>query len=109
MDSQENTLKEGTISDEQLAKETPVEVENAAKTPAEPNNYKSKAEVIERLKEIVGNEENPTKDELDHLKTSFYKLHIAEREAQQKAYLEAGGDPEKYVLIPDEDEEVFKA
>lgn len=109
MDSQENTLKEGTISDEQLAKETPVEVENAAKAPAEPNNYKSKAEVIERLKEIVGNEENPTKDELDHLKTSFYKLHIAEREAQQKAYLEAGGDPEKYVLIPDEDEEVFKA
>ena len=109
MDSQENTLKEGTISDEQLAKETPVEVENAAKVPAEPNNYKSKAEVIERLKEIVGNEENPTKDELDHLKTSFYKLHIAEREAQQKAYLEAGGDPEKYVLIPDEDEEVFKA
>ena len=109
MNSQENTLKEGTISDEQLAKETPVEVENAAKNPAEPNNYKSKAEVIERLKEIVGNEENPTKDELDHLKTSFYKLHIAEREAQQKAYLEAGGDPEKYVLIPDEDEEVFKA
>ena len=109
MDSQENTLKEGTISDEQLAKETPVEVENVAKAPAEPNNYKSKAEVIERLKEIVGNEENPTKDELDHLKTSFYKLHIAEREAQQKAYLEAGGDPEKYVLIPDEDEEVFKA
>lgn len=109
MDSQENTLKEGTISDEQLAKEMPVEVENVAKAPAEPNNYKSKAEVIERLKEIVGNEENPTKDELDHLKTSFYKLHIAEREAQQKAYLEAGGDPEKYVLIPDEDEEVFKA
>lgn len=109
MDSQENTLIEGKISDEQLAKETLVEVENAAKTPAEQNNYKSKAEIIERLKEIVGNEEKPTKDELDHLKTSFYKLHIAEREAQQKAYLEAGGDPEKYVLTPDEDEEVFKA
>lgn len=109
MDSQENTLTEGKISDEQLAKETLVEVENAAKTPAEQNNYKSKAEIIERLKEIVGNEEKPTKDELDHLKTSFYKLHIAEREAQQKAYLEAGGDPEKYVLTPDEDEEVFKA
>ena len=109
MDSQENTLIEGKISDEQLAKETLVEVENAAKTPAEQNNYKSKAEIIERLKEIVGNEEKPTKDELDHLKTSFYKLHIAEREAQQKAYLEAGGDPKKYVLTPDEDEEVFKA
>lgn len=109
MDSQENTLKEGTISEEQQVKETSVPVENTATTLTNSKNYKSKAEIIERLKEIVGNEENPTKEELDHLKTSFYKLHIAEREAQQKAYLEAGGDPDKYVLVPDEAEDVFKA
>lgn len=109
MDSQENTLKEGTISEEQQVKETSVPVENTATTLANSKNYKSKAEIIERLKEIVGNDENPTKEELDHLKTSFYKLHIAEREAQQKAYLEAGGDPDKYVLVPDEAEDVFKA
>ena len=109
MDSQENTLKEGIISEEQQVKETSVPVENTATTLASSKNYKSKAEIIERLKEIVGNDENPTKEELDHLKTSFYKLHIAEREAQQKAYLEAGGDPDKYVLVPDEAEDVFKA
>ena len=109
MDSQENTLKEGTISEEQQVKETSVPVENTATTLTNSKNYKSKAEIIERLKEIVGNNENPTKEELDHLKTSFYKLHIAEREAQQKAYLEAGGDPDKYVLVPDEAEDVFKA
>jgi len=109
MDSQENTLKEGTISEEQQVKETSVPVENTTTTLTNSKNYKSKAEIIERLKEIVGNEENPTKEELDHLKTSFYKLHIAEREAQQKAYLEAGGDPDKYVLVPDEAEDVFKA
>lgn len=109
MDSQENTLKEGTISEEQQVKETSVPVENTATTLANSKNYKSKAEIIERLKEIVGNDENPTKEELDYLKTSFYKLHIAEREAQQKAYLEAGGDPDKYVLVPDEAEDVFKA
>ncbi|ERK01887.1 DUF349 domain-containing protein [Segatella salivae] len=109
MDSQENTLKEGTISEEQQVKETSVPVENTATTLTSSKNYKSKAEIIERLKEIVGNDENPTKEELDHLKTSFYKLHIAEREAQQKAYLEAGGDPDKYVLVPDEAEDVFKA
>lgn len=109
MDSQENTLKEGTISEEQQVKETSVPVENTATTLANSKNYKSKAEIIERLKEIVGYDENPTKEELDHLKTSFYKLHIAEREAQQKAYLEAGGDPDKYVLVPDEAEDVFKA
>ena len=109
MDSQENTLKEGTISEEQQVKETSVPVENTATTLTNSKNYKSKAEIIERLKEIAGNDENPTKEELDHLKTSFYKLHIAEREAQQKAYLEAGGDPDKYVLVPDEAEDVFKA
>lgn len=109
MDSQENTLKEGTISEEQQVKETSVPVKNTATTLTNSKNYKSKAEIIERLKEIVGNDENPTKEELDHLKTSFYKLHIAEREAQQKAYLEAGGDPDKYVLVPDEAEDVFKA
>lgn len=109
MDSQENTLKEGTISEEQQVKETSVPVENTATTLTNSKNYKSKAEIIERLKEIVGNDENPTKEELDHLKTSFYKLHIAERETQQKAYLEAGGDPDKYVLVPDEAEDVFKA
>lgn len=109
MDSQENTLKEGTISEEQQVKETSVPVENTATTLTNSKNYKSKAEIIERLKEIVGNDENPTKEELDHLKTSFYKLHIAEREAQQKAYLEAGGDPDKNVLVPDEAEDVFKA
>ena len=71
--------------------------------------YKSKKEVIERLKEIVANDENPRKEELDHLKSAFYKLHIAEREQQQREYIEAGGDPEKYQISPDEDEEVFKA
>lgn len=71
--------------------------------------YNSKKEVIERLKEIVSSDETPMKAEIDHLKTTFYKLHFVEREKQQKEYLEAGGDPEKYQIVPDEDEEVFKA
>lgn len=71
--------------------------------------YNSKKEVIERLKEIVSSDETPVKAEIDHLKTTFYKLHFVEREKQQKEYLEAGGDPEKYQIVPDEDEEVFKA
>jgi len=108
MDAQENALMEGKLSEEQLT-EAPVEACDASESNAKPRNYKSKAEIVERLKEIVGNGENPTKEELDHLKTTFYKLHIAERESKQKAYLESGGDPDKYVLTPDEDEEVFKA
>ena len=71
--------------------------------------YKTKADVIARLKEIVAADENPNKDEIDHLKTSFYKLHIAEREARLKEYIDGGGDPEAYQIVPDEEEEVFKA
>ena len=71
--------------------------------------YQTKQEVLERVKEIAHAEEIPQKDEVEYLKTTFYKLHIAEREAQQKAYLEAGGDPETYQVVPDADEEAFKA
>ena len=46
---------------------------------------------------------------MEHLKSSFYRFHIAEREKRQKDYLEAGGDPEKYQVLPDDDEETFKA
>jgi len=110
IDSQENTLKEKVTKNDERPIEAVSEnkpVQN--KKTVIPKVYKTKREVIERLKEIVGNNENPKKEELDLLKTTFYKIHIAEREAQQKAYLEGGGDPERYQIVPDEDEEVFKA
>ena len=71
--------------------------------------YETKKEVLDRIKEIAHGDETPQKEEIDYLKTSFYKLHIAEREANLKAYIDGGGDPEAYQIIPDEDEEVFKA
>lgn len=93
-------------------------VENVAEvknvdTPAEQpvaNNkvYKTKQEVVERLKQIAQSDDNPDKDEIDLLKTVFYKLHVAEREARLKEYIEGGGDPTTYQIVPDEDEETFK-
>ena len=71
--------------------------------------YKTKKEVLERARQIAQEVDNPDKDEVDHLKTMFYKLHIAEREKQKKEYLDNGGDPDKYQVLPDEDEEAFKA
>ena len=71
--------------------------------------YKNKKEIIERLKEITQSGEDPQKDEVEYLKTTFYKLHFAEREAAMKAYLESGGDPDNYKVTPDEDENEFKA
>lgn len=70
--------------------------------------YATKQEVLDRVKELA-QEENPSKQEIDHLKVAFYHLLNTEREAQQKAYIEAGGDPMQYVVPTDEDEQIFKA
>ncbi len=71
--------------------------------------YDNKKDLLERLKELAHGDETPSKAEVDYLKTTFYKLHFAERDEQLKAYINAGGDPEKYQITPDADEEVFKA
>ena len=130
MDSQENALNQGTEEvkqSETAAEQTVNEAETTAETAQETATaaadnqqlreedtlankvYNSKKEIVERVKTIADSEETPEKAEIDHLKTSFYRLHVAEREAQQKAYLEAGGEPEKYQVLPDEEEEAFKA
>lgn len=71
--------------------------------------YTSKKDILARVKEIAHGEDVPEKGEVDYLKTTFYKLHIAEREAKLKAYIDGGGDAEAYQITPDEDEEEFKA
>ena len=91
MDSQENALVQGTM--EEPAKKV----------------YATKQEVLERVKEIAHSDDTPNKEELDHLKTAFYKILFTEREAKTKEYLENGGEPDKFVLLPDETEEAFKA
>ena len=92
---------------EQIA--TP-QIEEEAQNVAEPKPvYQTKKEVLERVREIAHSDEAPQKDEVETLKTVFYKLHIAEREARLKEYIDGGGDPEQYQITPDEDEEAFKA
>ena len=112
---------------------TPIEEQNASLSPAtdtenveqnvlpaeetsaannvetERKQYDSKKAVLERVREIAHGEEAPQKEEVDYLKTCFYKLHIAEREAKLKEYIDGGGDPEQYQITPDPDEEAFKA
>lgn len=104
MDSQENALLQGA-QEEQNVEQTAADVQPVENTKV----YKTKQEVVERLKEIAASDEAPVKDEIDLLKTVFYKLHIAEREARLKEYIDGGGNPETYQMVPDQDEETFKA
>ena len=102
---------EETVSEpvEETAPEAEEEVVESKEESSSKKTYTTKKEVLERVTELAHNDDHPTKDEVDHLKTMFYKLHIAEREAALKSYLDAGGDPDKYQITPDEDEEKFKA
>ena len=68
----------------------------------------SKAEVIERLRELAQNIESVTKTELDFLKQNFYKLHKAEVDAALHTFMENGGSEETFVPMPDPDEDVYK-
>ena len=110
MDSQENALLQGAQVEKEVEQTTAQNAEAAADDQKVENAkvYKTKKEVVERLKEIAPSDENPDKDEIDLLKTVFYKLHITEREARMKEYIDGGGDPEAYQIMPDEDEETFK-
>lgn len=118
MDSQENALQQGTMAEEQQDAVAAAEevqntnaepqAENDSAVPVAKQTFKSKEEVLARLKELASSEETPDKEEVDHLKTVFYKMHVAERDEKQRQYLEAGGDPEKYQVLPDDDEKEFK-
>ncbi len=126
MDSQENALLQGAKEEETNVEQSAVQVEKACdEVTAEAGNapeeqpekseeqaaaktYKTKEEIVARLKEMVESDETPQKDEIEHLKSIFYRLHNAEREAQMKQYLDNGGDPEAYQLKPDDTENAFK-
>lgn len=101
--SAENTAEEAiqtATSNETTATTT------AAEKPAEP---KTKAEVIEVLKQIVYNGGNVERTELDHLKMLYYRFHNADVASAREKFIEEGGKAEDFMPAPDMDEENFKA
>ena len=134
MDSQENALQQGaveqpaaeqsevtqqTVATEAGTEQTPQPsditenpaqaVENKEEAAAQLRTYSTKEEVLARAREIAQSDETPAKAEIDQLKSVFHRLNMAEKEEHQKAYLEAGGDPEKYTVSVDDTEMAFKA
>ncbi len=107
--AEEQNVVEEAIVEETVAPEPDVEAKEEAASEPERKQYQTKKEVLERVREIAQGDEAPQKEEVDYLKTVFYKLHIAEREARLKEYIDGGGDPEAYQILPDQDEEAFKA
>ena len=70
--------------------------------------YTTKAEVVDRLKTLAQSDEEVTRQELDSLKSNFYRIHHQEADAAYKKFIEEGGAAEEYAPTPDPDENTFK-
>lgn len=77
--------------------------------PALVNENNSKDSIISKLKELSLNAENASKQELDSLKFSFYKIVNAENDEAKKKFVEAGNDEDAFMPQKTEEEETFKA
>ena len=69
----------------------------------------TKAEVLERLKEIAQEGGNIRRPDLEALKQAYYRYHSAEVVAAREEFVKNGGAAEDFKPAPDADEETFKA
>ncbi len=107
----EETTIEETTTLQEAAAETVEENAEVAEVPTEPScpQPASKAEVIERLKEIVATGENINRAEVEQLKQIYYKFRNAEVVEAREAFIANGGVAEEFMPAADPDEENFKA
>jgi predicted transcriptional regulator len=88
---------------EESCQEEPQAEISTASTPLQ-----SKAEVLARLHQIAETDEESSRQELDMLKSLFYRLHKQEIEEAYKSFIDGGGTPEEYTPAENNDEADFK-
>ena len=92
-----------TIVENVVENNTPEEIETAESEQATEETNEERAlpqtmeEVVARAKELAQSEELAGKAELDMLKVMFYKIHNADLQQAQQAFIEAGGEAEKFM------------
>ena len=104
------TTAEETATVEDSAPATTEEAgeEPQAETTTPIATYETKAQVVERLKELASSDEEVTRQELDSLKSLFYRIHHQEADAAYKKFIEDGGNAEEYTPAPNLEEADFK-
>lgn len=114
-----NTTNEATSSDEEnvlsasASQDTTSEVASSQdEEPVETEplriNFSTRQELLAHLEQMAKDEHCPTKDEVERIKGQYYRLLNQEREQQVNDFLEQGGAPEDYQMMPDETEAQFK-
>jgi len=89
-------------ADEPTAEEPQAEISTASV------QFQDTADILARLKEIVENGEESSRQELDSLKSQFYRLHKQEVEEAYKSFIDGGGTPEEYTTAESDAEAEFK-
>lgn len=103
----ENTSE--IANNEQISQSTTVQPEITTTEASLPKPLQlTKEEVIEKLKNFASQEGIPSRAEVEALKQAYYKIRLADVEAQKQAYIEAGNDLESFVPTADPSEDVLK-
>lgn len=97
-----------TESAETSSEETPVAEKETEEATSEIEIPQTKDGIIERLKAIVKSDEEINRQEVDSLKSHFYRILKAEGEIAYKKFIDEGGDSEAYVPTIDPTEQQFK-
>ena len=114
----EATVSDASSSLEQseISVELPDEVEQPEETEQIPETeqeiiqqtFRTKEEVVARIQEIAQSGEAGDKTELNLLKQLFYKFHNSEIQKAFNAFIEAGGEEDKFMPQIDPEEPVFR-
>ncbi len=82
--------------------------EAAAPTEKPQPAYETKADIIARLKQMATSDTEVARQEIDSLKSHFYRIQKQQGEDAYKAYIDGGGNPDTYQPEPNADETEFK-
>ena len=105
----ESTATETTPEPESTATETTPETDAEAQEQAiVQQTFHTKEEVVARVQEIAQSDEAGDKAELNLLKQLFYKFHNAEVQEAFRAFVEAGGEEDKFMPQIDPAEPAFR-
>ena len=84
------------------------EQNNVTETTVAETPQLSRAEIVERMREIVEKPVEEVKDEIETLKQNYYKTRRVEIEAAYKVHIESGLPEAEFTPAPDECEETLK-
>ena len=101
----QNPTAEFTQQENAVAEATETQSEQST----EQRTYNSTADIIIRIKELAQDPLTASKEELEQLKQTFYKLHRIAVEAARQAHLDNGFAPEDFKFESAEEEEYKSA